>query len=82
VGARVWEKNGEAVSEKELRVSGHADAIIGEAVEENDGVVVAGMGTDDPSAEGDGIGRGDGNICEIRIELVSEVMHGGFVFRG
>lgn len=82
MGARVGEEDGEAVSEEELRVSGHADAIIGEAVEENDGVAVAGMGTDDPSAEGDGIGRGDGNICEIRIEFVSEVMHGGFVFRG
>ncbi len=29
VGARVGEKDGESVSEEELRVSGHADAVVG-----------------------------------------------------
>ena len=40
VGAGVGEEDGESVGEEELRVSGHADAVVAEAVEEEDGVAV------------------------------------------
>ena len=36
VGTSVGEEDGEAVSDEELGVSGHADAVVGEAVEEKD----------------------------------------------
>ena len=41
VGSRVGEKNAEAVSEKELSLSGHTHAIVAESVEENGSVAVA-----------------------------------------
>lgn len=63
-----------------MRVSDHPDAVVTKAVEEDDGVTVTVAGMDSPGAEGDGIGRGDGNALEIGIELVSSVAHGGFVF--
>lgn len=81
VGACVGKKHGESVSEEELCVSGHADAVVAETVEENDGIAVTVVGMDRPGAEGNGIGRGDGNVFEIGIELVSGLAHGGFVFR-
>jgi hypothetical protein len=80
VGAGVGEKDGESVCEEELRVSGHANAVVGQAVEENCGVSVAAMGMDDPGAEEDGVWGCDGNVCEIGVQLVSDVTHGGFVF--
>jgi len=80
VCAGVGEKDGESVCEEEVRVSGHAEAIVGQAVEENYCVAVAADGMDDPSAKGDGVGRGDGNVCEIGVQLVRNLQHGGFVF--
>ena len=63
VSAGIGEKHGESVGEEEVRVSGHADAVVGEAVQKNDGVTVAApMGMNDPGAEGDGVWGGDGNV--------------------
>jgi hypothetical protein len=78
VGAGVGEQNRESVSEEELRVSGHADAIVGEAVEEDYGVPVAAVRADFPGTEDDGVRGGDGNVFESGIEVVGDVAHGGF----
>jgi hypothetical protein len=83
VAPSIREQDGEAVSEEELGVSGHADAVIGEAVEKKDSVVVAAAErADEPGAESDRVRRGDPNIFEGGIELAGEVAHGGFVFLG
>jgi len=62
VRARVGQENSEAVSEEELCVSGHAEAVVAEAVEKDDGVAVAAMRMDRPGTEGDGVWGEDGNI--------------------
>ena len=82
VSSRVGEKNAEAVSEKELSVSGHTHAIVAESVEENDSVAVAAVGVDGPSAERDDIWSGDRNIFEIGIEVMRNVAHSGLGLRG
>src|SRR5579864_4469172 len=51
VSASVGEEHDEAVGEEELRVSGHAEAIVSEAVEENYGVSVIVARMDFPGAE-------------------------------
>ncbi len=79
MGARVGEKYGEAVSEEELGVSGHAGAVIAETVEKDDGIAVAVVGMDGPGTEDDRIGSGDGNVCEIGVQFASDFTHGGFV---
>lgn len=81
VSSRVGEENAEAVSEKELSVSGHTHAIVAESVEENDSVTVAAVGVDGPSAECDDIWSGDGNIFEIGVEVMRNVAHGGLGLR-
>ena len=68
------------MSEEELRVSGHADAVVGQAVEENYCVAIAALGMDDPGAEGDGVWSCDGDVCQVGVQLVSDVAHGGFFF--
>jgi hypothetical protein len=80
VSAGIGEQDGEAVSEEELGVSGHADTVIAEAVEKNNGVAVAVVRVDGPGAESDSVWRGDGDVFEVGVELVSEVAGGGFVF--
>ncbi len=50
------------MGEKELCVSGHADAVVAEAVEEEDGVAVGVVGVDHPGAEGYVVGSGDGGV--------------------
>jgi len=51
VSACVGEKNGEALSQKQLRISAHAHAIVGEAMEKNHRVAVVRMRMDRPGAE-------------------------------
>ena len=65
VGARVGEKDCESVSEEELGVSGHADAVVAQAVEEDNGVAVAAMGMDCPGTERDGVWSGDGDVFQV-----------------
>jgi len=48
MGAGVGKQHGESVGEKELRVSGHADSIVAETVEQENGVAVRVVGMDDP----------------------------------
>jgi hypothetical protein len=80
VGARIGEENAEAMSEEEFCVSGHAEAIVAEAVKEDDGVAVAAMGMDRPGTEGDGVWGADGNIFQGGIELGGDLAHCGFFF--
>jgi hypothetical protein len=76
VSAGVGEKNGESVGEEKLSVSGHAYAVVAEAMEENYGVAVAEVGMNGPGAEGDSVRRGDGNLLEIRVESTGNFRHG------
>jgi len=81
VGAGVGEKHGESMSDEELGVSGHAEAVIAESVEKEDGVAVGMMGVDQPGAEGCVVGRGDGDFGEVGVEGPGGVAHcGDFVF--
>ena len=48
MSAGVGKQYGESVGEKELRVSGHADSVVAETVEEENGVAVRVVGADDP----------------------------------
>ncbi len=82
VGAGVGKEHGESVGEKELRVSDHADAVVAEAVEKEDGVPVRVMGMDRPGAENNAVGRGDGGIGEVGVEGVGGLADcGDLVFR-
>lgn len=67
VGAGVGQEHGESVGEEELGISGHAEAVVAEAVEEKDGVSVGVVGMDGPGAEGDVVGRGDGGVGEVGL---------------
>ena len=81
VGAGVGEEDGESVGEEELSVSGHAEAVVAEAVEQEDGVSVGLVRMDDPGAEDDVAGRGDGDVDEIGVEGVDGLANsGGFIF--
>lgn len=65
MSARVRKKKGEAVCEKNLRVSSHANAIVTEAVEKNYGVAVVATGLNCPGAENDRVWRSDGDIGQV-----------------
>ena len=78
--ASVGEENAVAVSGQQPRVAGHADAVIAEAVKENDRISVSVPRTDGPGAECDRIGRGDENVLQIGVDCMSGVDHGGFIF--
>ena len=81
MGAGVGKEHGESVGEEELRVSSHADAVVAEAVEEEDRVPVGMVWMDGPGAESDGVGGGDGSVGEVGVEGVGGVAHcGDFVF--
>ena len=67
VGAGVGEENGESVGEEELSVSGHAEAVVAETVEQKDRVSVGVVGMNDPGAEDGVVGCGDGDVGEIGI---------------
>jgi hypothetical protein len=79
--ASVGEENAVAVSGQQPRVSGHADAVIAEAVKQDNGISVSVPRTDGPGAECDRIGRGDGNILQIGVDCVGGFDHGCFIFR-
>lgn len=50
-------------------------------MEKEDGVAVGMMGMDDPGAERDAVGRGDGHVGEFGVEGVCGLAKfGGFVF--
>src|ERR1700686_2670622 len=68
VSAGVGKEHGESVGEKELRVSGHADAVVAEAVEKEDCASVSLAGTNFPSAKDDLIWRSDGNVVEFGVQ--------------
>ncbi len=78
--AGVWEENGEAVSEQESSVAGHANAVVGEAMEEEHGVAIALAGLDDPGAEDNAILRCDGNVFHLGANRVGDLAHCGFFF--
>lgn len=78
--AGVGDEDAVAVSEQQVRVSGHADAVVAEAVKEDDGISVGVPRMDGPGTEHDRVGRGDGNVLQIGVEGVGGVDHGGFIF--
>jgi len=55
VGARIGEQDREPVRKQELGVSGHADAVVAESVEEDCCVAVAAVRADRPGTESDGV---------------------------
>ncbi len=55
------------MSEEKLRIAGHAEAIVAETVEQEDGVVVGVARNDEPGAQGDGVRRGDGDIDDVGV---------------
>ena len=64
MGTSVGEKNDEAVGDEELRVSGHTEAVVAEAMEEEDGVPIRMVWVNGPGAKGDVIGR----VMEASVE--------------
>lgn len=82
MGAGVGEQDRESVSEEQLCVSGHADAVVAQTVEKDYGVAIAVMGMDGPGTESDGVWRGDRNVIEVRIEMGCDLTRGGFFFCG
>jgi hypothetical protein len=81
VGARVGEKNRETSREKKLRVSGHSEAVVGEAVQKNYSVAMGVTRLDCPSPQRCAVWCADGHIGEIGIEAASDVSHGSAGFR-
>src|SRR2546423_15629842 len=82
VSARVGEEDCEYMGEEELSVSEHADAVVAEAVEQENSVAVRVMRADGPGAEGGLVGGGDGCVGEVGVEGVSGVLGGGDFFGG
>ena len=81
VSASVGEEHAEAVGEEELSVSGHADAVVAEAVEENYGVSVFVMRIHFPGAESCAVGSCDGDVVEICFGRLSGLAKfGGVTF--
>ena len=75
MGARVGHQHSETVSEKELRVSGHTEAIVGESMEKNHCIVVAAVWMNGPCAERDRICRNNGNIFKVGTENLRHFPH-------
>lgn len=82
VGAGVGEQYGESALKEELSVSRHADAVVAETVEEEDGVSVGMMRTDEPGTEGDGVRCGDGDVSEVGVEAKRRLPDRGGFFIG
>jgi len=80
MSAGVWEENGEAVSEQESSVAGHANAVVGEAMEEEHGVAIALAGLDDPGTQDNAILRCDGNVFDLPTKRVDGLTHCGLFF--
>lgn len=69
------------MSEEKLCVSGHPDAVVGQAMEEENVVAVRGVWMDHPRAEGDVVGSGDGGVGEFGVEGVGGIADcGDFLF--
>ncbi len=68
-------QDAEAVGEKELRRAGHACAVVAQAVKQDNCVAVAAVRVDFPCAKDGRVGRGDGNVAEIGIEMISDFPH-------
>lgn len=66
VCARVRKKNRVAMVKKQLPVAGHAFAIIGDAVQQDDSAAVKASGTHIPRSKCDAINSRDGNILKLR----------------
>src|ERR1700733_7758938 len=73
MGAGVGKQHGESVGKKELRVSGHADSVVAETVEEENGVAVRVVGTDDPCKQDGAVGRCDRGVGRFGIEGVGRL---------
>ena len=81
VGAGVGEEHGESVGQEELGVSGHADAVVAEAVEEEDGISAGVVRVDGPGAEDDVVWGRDGVVAEIGVEGLRRLADcGDFIF--
>ncbi len=77
MGAGVGQQHGETVRQEKLRRARHAEAIIAEAMKENDGVGIIAMRANLPSAEDGCVGGGDGNVAEVGIKIVGDLTHRG-----
>lgn len=80
VSAGVRKKHAEAVSEKKLCVSCHANAVVGETVEKDDLVAATVIWVDGPGIQRNPVGPRDGNVIEIRVKAVSDLAHVGLRF--
>ena len=81
VGAGAGEEHGESVGQEELSVSGHADAVVAEAVEEEDGISAGVVWVDGPGAEDDVVWGRDGVVGEIGVEGLRRLADcGDFIF--
>ena len=67
VGAGVGHKDSVSVSEEKLSIAGHAEPIVAETVEQEDGVVVGVARDDEPGAQGDGVRSGDGDVDDVGV---------------
>lgn len=82
MSARVGQEHSESVGQKKLSISSHADAIVAQAVQENDGVAVGRAWVDGPGAEDDPVGSSDGDVIEFGVQSPGGVAEcGNFVFR-
>jgi hypothetical protein len=63
-----------------LGISGHADAVIAEAVEEQNGVLVRMVRIYGPGAEGDVVRCGDGRIGQFGVEGVGRLANSAASF--
>jgi hypothetical protein len=68
VSASIRQQDGESVGEEKLGVSDHAEAVVAETVEQEDGVAVGVVGMDEPGTESGVVGSGDGDVGEVGVE--------------
>ena len=81
VSACVRQEHSESVRDQQLRISGHADAVVSQPVKQNDGISVAVQRTKSPRAKPDTIGRGRRYLLQIGIQCARVMAHGGrFLF--
>lgn len=77
VSAGIGKKHSESVTEEELSVFGHANAVVAQPVQENHIVSDGWMGMDDPGAENCAVGSGDRCVAEFGVEGTSGLASGG-----
>ncbi len=76
VGAGVHHDDAVAGAKKEFGLADHADAVVGDAVEEEDPVAVGMVGADDPAVEEDAVGSADVEVFAV----AAAVREGGVGF--